>query len=190
MKSTELKEKESAHVCPHQMAFMLDNPFRRLFQNPAKMLRPYIPEGSTAMDIGCGPGFFTIDMAKLVGPKGKVVAVDLQDKMLAHVQKKARKHKVQDRIEFFRCGQDNIGYTGKADFILAFYMVHETPSPRRFLEELKTMLNEKGKILIVEPKMHVSKELFEGMVSEIKDLCFRVLDFPSKMGGRSVLISG
>ena len=91
MENTYVKENGSGHVCPHQMAFMLDNPFRRLFQNPKRMLRPYIFEGSTVMDLGCGPGFITIDMAKLAGPKGKVIAVDLQEKMLAHVEKKAKK---------------------------------------------------------------------------------------------------
>ncbi|MGD9161775.1 MAG: class I SAM-dependent methyltransferase [Desulfobacteraceae bacterium] len=188
MESNALKENQSSHVCPHQIAFMLDNPFRRLFQNPKKILKPYIADGSTAMDIGCGPGFFTIDMAKLVGPEGKVIAVDLQEKMLSHVRKKAKKHNVEDRIQFFKCEQDRIGYKQKADFILALYMVHETPSPRNLLEEMKAMINENGKIFIAEPKMHVSKEMFEDLISLTKEVGFKILDYPKKMGGRSVLI--
>lgn len=189
MENTSAKENNSGNVCPHQMAFMLDNPFRRLFQNPEKMLKSYIAEGDTVMDLGCGPGFFTIDMAKLTGPEGKVIAADLQDKMLDHVRKKAMKHGVENRIQFFKCEQEGVGFTQKVDFILAFYMIHETPSPRDLLIELKSMLNENGKILIVEPRMHVSKKIFEGMLSEIKELGFNIYGLPKKMGGRSVLIT-
>ncbi|MBN1905892.1 MAG: class I SAM-dependent methyltransferase [Deltaproteobacteria bacterium] len=181
-------ENPAGHVCPHQIAFIFDNPIRRIFQNPNKMLRPYISEGDTAIDIGCGPGFFTIEMAKLVGSSGKVIAIDLQEKMLGDVRKKAIKHHVEERIKFFQCEQDRVGLDQKADFLLAYHMVHETPSPRAFLKELKTMLNENGKILIVEPKMHVTQNAFEDMVSDIKELGFRVCDFPAKIGGRNVLI--
>ncbi|MBN1907384.1 MAG: class I SAM-dependent methyltransferase [Deltaproteobacteria bacterium] len=190
MENIVVKENKPGRICPHQIAFMLDNPIRRIFQNPVKMLRPYISEEDTAIDLGCGPGFFTIDMAKLVGPKGRVIAVDLQEKMLGHVRKKAIKHHVEERIQFFKCEQERVGLDQKADFILAYYMVHETPSPRALLAELKTMLNKGGKILIVEPKMHVTQKSFEEMISDIRELGFNVCNYPQKTGGRSVLISG
>ena len=78
------------HVCPHQISFFLDNWIRRLIQNPQKIVGPYIQAGNTVMDMGCGPGYFTIDMAKLVGPKGRVIAIDIQTKMLERVRKKAQ----------------------------------------------------------------------------------------------------
>lgn len=183
------RENTSPHICPHQIAFLLDNPIRRIFQNPKRMLKAYIAEGDTVMDLGCGPGFFTIDMAKLTGPEGKVIAVDLQEKMLGHVRKKAKRNNVEDRIQFFRCEQDRIGFDRKVDFILAYYMVHETPSPMDLLIELKSILNKNGRILIVEPKMHVSINTFNNLLSDIKGLGFDICGFPEKLGGRSVLIS-
>ena len=70
------------HICPHKFSFMLDNIFRRRLQHPRKIVGEYLRPGDTVIDLGCGPGFFTIDMAKVVGPTGKVIAVDLQRSML------------------------------------------------------------------------------------------------------------
>lgn len=187
MPSNTLTERNSPHVCPHQIAFFLDNWFRRLIQNPKKILGLYISTGDTVMDMGCGPGFFTIDMAKMVGPNGRVIAVDLQEKMLSHVRKKATRHGVDDRITYHQCPSDRIGFDDKADFILAFYMIHETPDPKGFLEETKTLLKDKGKILVVEPKMHVSQELFEEMLTDAENVGLKAVDFPKSLGGRSVL---
>ncbi len=69
---------EQGSVCPAELAGSLDNRMRRLLQNPLKILRPYVQEGMTALDVGCGPGFFTLPMAQLVGSSGRVIAADLQ----------------------------------------------------------------------------------------------------------------
>jgi ubiquinone/menaquinone biosynthesis C-methylase UbiE len=86
-KMTEAGNREGSgnhgHVCPHRAAFILDNWIRRLFQNPVKIVGEYVKEGDTVIDFGCGPGFFSIPLARLVGEKGKVFAVDLQEEMLA-----------------------------------------------------------------------------------------------------------
>ena len=178
----------SPHVCPHTISFFLDNWFRKLIQNPKKIAGPYIKKGDTVVDIGCGPGFFSIEMAKLVGKNGKVIAVDLQEKMIAHVKKKAAKHGMLDRMEFHQCDADRIGLNQKADFILAFYMIHETPSPLRFLEEARGMLKNGGQILVVEPKMHVSKSIFAQMLQDAEKAGLKAMAFPPKKGGRSVLL--
>lgn len=178
----------SPHVCPHTISFFLDNWFRKLIQNPKKIMGPYIKKGDTVIDIGCGPGFFSIEMAKLVGKNGKVIAVDLQEKMIAHVKKKAAKHDMQNRMEFHQCDANAIGLNRKADFILAYYMIHETPSPLHFLEEARGMLKDGGKMLVVEPKMHVSKSIFAQMLQEAEQAGLKAMDFPPKKGGRSVLL--
>ena len=179
---------ETPHVCPHQFAFFLDNGFRRLIQNPKRIVGPYIQEGDTVIDMGCGPGYFTIDMAKMVGPEGRVVAVDIQAKMLEWVRKKARKHAVAERIDYHRAGADPIALTPiKADFILAFYMIHEVPDMIHILKELKTLLNNRGKILAVEPKMHVSQAGFKTMLGHAEEIGLKAVDFPKRAGGRSVV---
>ena len=179
----------SRHVCPHKFAFILDNWIRRLIQNPAKILAGYIQPGATVMDIGCGPGFFTIEMARMVGPEGKVIAIDLQPEMLASTLKKAARKGLSDRIITHQCAADRIGFDQAADFILAYYMVHETPGPAAFLAEVKTMLKKNGRLLIVEPRMHVSKTAFTNMLAEAEKTGLKAEDFPSKKGGYSALLS-
>ncbi len=182
----------SAHVCSHKMAFMLNNWVRKLIQKPNRIVGEYISEGDTVVDLGCGPGFFSIEMAKITGPKGKVFAVDLQEEMLAYTKKKAAKKKVSNRLHYHKCETDRVGLEmgedEKADFMLAYYMIHETPDPAAFLQEVKSLLKDGGKFLVVEPKMHVSQQLYEEMIEQAKEAGFKVLDHPSKKGGRSVLL--
>lgn len=184
-----MHKKNNDKVCPHTMAFILDNFIRRWFQNPKKIVGEYIQAGDTVIDLGCGPGFFTIDMAKMVGENGCVIAVDLQEKMLANVKKKALKHGLSERIAYHLCDSHAIGLNRKADFVLAVYMVHETPDPRAFLSEVKKLLKTGAKFLVVEPGFHVGQKQFDFMVKDAVAIGFRVIDFPKKKGGKSVLLT-
>jgi len=178
-------------VCSHTHAFFLDNFFRRIIQNPKKIVGEYIAEGDTVIDLGCGPGYFSIDMARMVGSSGKVIAVDLQKEMLEKTQGKAKRLSLEDRIIFHNCPQDKIGLNGdmKADFILAYYMVHETPDHFKFLTEVKTLLKEQGKFLLVEPRFHVSKKQFQQIARDVENAGFKILGSPPKKGGHSLLLS-
>jgi len=181
--------KQNNRVCPHTIAFFLNNPLRRIIQNPRKIVGPYIKPGDTVIDLGCGPGFFTIDMAQIVGATGQVIAVDLQPQMLTHVNRKALKKGVSDRITLHRCGPDSLELTAKADFILAFYMVHETPDPANFLNEVRALLKEGGLFLVIEPRFHVKGPEFEAMVNLASQTGFEIVDRPRKKGGHSALLS-
>jgi ubiquinone/menaquinone biosynthesis C-methylase UbiE len=188
MSDTLTMEKTKGHVCPHQISFMLDNWFRRLIQHPKKIAWEYIKNGDTVFDMGCGPGYFSIDLAKMVGETGKVFAVDLQESMLIRVKKKALRHGVSQRMVFHQCHASRIGLNQKADFILAYYMIHETPDPKAFFTEIRSMLTTNGKLLVVEPRMHVSQEMFESMVENAESAGLKAIDFPKGKGGRSVLL--
>lgn len=120
----------SPHVCPHQFAFFLDNWIRRWLQPSAHIVGEYIHPGDTVLDIGCGPGFFTFDMARLVGPEGHLYAIDLQAAMLARVERKAQRKGLAGRISLHQCQPERLGLAVQADFALAYYMIHETPSSR------------------------------------------------------------
>jgi len=163
-------------VCPVEIAGGLDNRIRRLFQNPHNILIRYIQDGMTVLDLGCGPGFFSIATAEMVGVSGKVIAVGLQEGMLSEVRNKIRKTKIEKRIKLHKCEESKIGVSDKVDFLLAFYMVHEVPNQESLFKEIKSILKPDGKALIVEPKFHVSKKAFEETEKVVKKLGFEVID--------------
>ncbi|MBK9392138.1 MAG: methyltransferase domain-containing protein [Bacteroidetes bacterium] len=78
------------YVCPATYAGSLDNFLRRMMHKPEKILSPFLKEGMTALDMGCGPGFFTVDLARLVGDGGRVIAADLQQEMLDKMFRKGK----------------------------------------------------------------------------------------------------
>ena len=158
MTSPSLSSSGHHGVCHWWLAYTFDNPVRRLIHKPQKILGNYVKEGMTVMDLGCGMGHFSIGMAGLVGSTGKVIAVDLQQKMLDIMSRRSRRAGLDDRIIPHLCRADAIDIDESVDFILAFWMVHEVPDQNQFFNQLKSLLAAKGKILIAEPKMHVTAE--------------------------------
>jgi Methylase involved in ubiquinone/menaquinone biosynthesis len=172
-------DSERNRVCPVELANSLDNRIRRWLQNPQKILAPYIKEGMTVLDIGCGPGFFSIEMAKMVGRSGKVISADLQEGMLQKLGNKIKGTELEERIKLVKCDKDKINISERVDFILAFFMVHEVPDKNSFFKELKNILNEKGQFLIVEPKLfHVSQKEFELTIKLAENNGFKIYQGP------------
>jgi 2-polyprenyl-3-methyl-5-hydroxy-6-metoxy-1,4-benzoquinol methylase len=155
-------DNERNRVCPVGLAASLESKVRRWLQDPHKILLPFVREGMTVLDIGCGPGFFSTELAKMVGGTGKVVAADLQDGMLRKLSLKIRGTELEERIHLVKCERDEINILEKIDFGLAFWIVHEVPNKQSFFKQLKAILNKKARILLVEPKLfHVSRKEFE-----------------------------
>lgn len=149
------------HVCPWWLAVTFDNPLRRFIHNPDKIFNGWLSSGQTAIDLGCGMGYFSIALARRVGDTGRVIAVDLQDKMLQAVQRRATKAGLAARLQLQRCQPETLNLQVQADFILAFWMVHEVPDTRRFLQEVRAALKPDGRFLLVEPLLHVSAANFQ-----------------------------
>ena len=175
-------------VCPVERAGHLDNRIRRWLQNPHKILRPYIKEGITVLDLGCGPGFFSIDIAQMVGKSGQVIASDLQEGMLQKVKDKIKGTELEERITLHKCEENKIGVSEHVDFVLLFYMVHEVPNKEEFFKEIGTLLNPNGQVLIVEPSFHVSKSAFEETVRKAKDLGFTIIEGPKVFFSKTVIL--
>ncbi|MGD8306969.1 MAG: class I SAM-dependent methyltransferase [Ignavibacteria bacterium] len=166
-------KEDKNRVCPVELSRSLDTKMRRWLQNPKKILAPYVKEGMRVLDFGCGPGFFTIWMAEVVGEKGKVIAADLQLGMLEKLRDKISGTSLSERIQAVKCDKDNINVNEKVDFILAFYVVHEVPEKENLFTSLKNILNDDGKVLVVEPKLfHVSKKEFALTISKAEKAGF------------------
>ena len=168
-------EQERNRVCPVELSGSLDNKLRRWLQNPYKIVAPYVKEGMIVLDVGCGPGFFSIEMAKLVGPGGKVISADLQEGMLRELGNKIRGTELEERIKRVKCDQDKINVSDTVEFILAFYMVHEVPDKNSFFKQLFSVLSKQGQFLLIEPKLfHVSQREFEVTTRVAENNGFRI----------------
>gem|GEM_PF-284771 len=167
------------HVCPRWLCFTFDNRIRRLLQDPDRIMNSFIQPGDTVVDVGPGIGFFTIPMARLVGDGGRVIAVDIQEKMLKALLERAHKAGVSNRIRTVLAGPVSLNVTVSADFMLAFWMAHEVPDQERFFAELHAILKEGGRFLLAEPKLHVVKTQFDRSVSLAQTSGFELLDRPA-----------
>jgi ubiquinone/menaquinone biosynthesis C-methylase UbiE len=172
-------ENTKNRVCPVGLANSLNSKVRRLLQNPRKILSPYVREGMIVLDVGCGPGFFSLELAKMVGRTGRVIAADLQNGMLQKLGSRIRGTELQERIQLVKCERDKLNVSEKIDFGLAFWMVHEVPGKESFFRELKAILNERAQILMVEPKLfHVSRKEFAATVTLAEQAGFVVIPGP------------
>jgi ubiquinone/menaquinone biosynthesis C-methylase UbiE len=175
-------------VCPVERAGILDYRIRRWLQDPQKILRPYIEEGMTVLDIGCGPGFFSIDVAQMVGPSGRVIASDLQEGMLQKLRDKIQGTELEERITLRKCEEDKVGVSVNVDFVLAFYMVHEVPNPKKFFREIKSILKPNGQVLIVEPPFRVSKRAFEETIRKARDAGLKPVEGPKVLLSKTAIL--
>jgi len=163
------------------VGYLLVSPFRRLLHSPEEILRPFVATGMTVLDIGSAMGFFTLPLARMVGPNGKVLAVDIQEKMLQSLQKRAHKAKVSDRIITRVCMPTSLGlggFDGTFDFAIAFAVVHEVPDVRSFFSDVFQSLKPGARCLIAEPKGHVSAHEFEQSLAAAEQMGFSVAGNP------------
>jgi ubiquinone/menaquinone biosynthesis C-methylase UbiE len=177
------------YVCPAEFAGSLDNSLRKLVHDPCKILSPFISKGMTVLDLGCGPGYFTLAISELAGDTGMVVAADIQQAMLEKVQKKIIKARSAPKIRLHKCDTDKLGIAEKIDFVLAFWIIHEVPDQERLFGELKSLLNRGGKIFIIEPKWHVTERSFNNMLDRTAKAGFEIVATPKVFFSRSVVLA-
>jgi SAM-dependent methyltransferase len=170
-------------VCPWWIGYLLLSPVRRwLGQDPIKILSPYIREGMTVLEPGPGMGFFTLPLAELVGASGRVIAVDVQPKMIEALERRAAKAGVADRIDARVTSGKTMGISdleGKVDFTLAFAMVHEFPDAGHFFAEVAQASKPKARVLLAEPRGHVGKEAFAAEVAVAATTGLEVIEHPT-----------
>ncbi len=178
-------------VCPFWIGYLLSSPIRKLWHNPEKILEPYINQGMKVVDIGCAMGFFSLPLAKMVGQNGKVISVDIQEKMLRFLEKRARRAGLLDRIETHVCSENSFcldNFNGEIDFALAFAVVHEIPDPLFFFSEVYRALKSEGKLLMAEPKGRMSEKQFAVSIRIAKGYGFEIIDKPQIRGARAALL--
>jgi SAM-dependent methyltransferase len=172
----------SHRVCPWWLGYILASPIRRLLQgDPEKILEPYVREGMTVLEPGPGMGFFTLPLARRVGPTGRVVAVDIQPKMIASLKRRVERAGLLDRVDARVVAPDTMGLTGLAgavDFTLAFALVHELPGVEPFFAEIARASKPGASLLFAEPAGHVKPADFEAELQAAAKAGFHVAEHP------------
>ena len=179
-----------AHVCPWWFVRSFDNPIRRRFQDPEQMFGTFVRPGMHVLDVGCGAGFNTEGLARLVGPDGLVAAVDLQPRMLEMTKQRLERGGLSARAELIQASAHDLGLgtQRRFGFAVAFWMVHEVPDLDRLFEQLRSVLADGASLLVTEPKLHVRRHAFEVSVEAAIRAGFQLRDRPPIALSRSVLL--
>ena len=164
------------HLCPWWGGYFIDHRIRRWLHQPERLLAPFVSRGMTVLDFGCGMGFTSIAMAKLVGEDGGVISVDLQPQMLNTLANRARRAGVAERIRTHVCEKNSVGLDEAIDFALAFWSAHEVPDLDRLLGEVHACLVPGAKFLIIEPRGHVTPQDMGEMSETAERIGFEVLE--------------
>ena len=120
-------------------------------ENPDKAIQALgLKQGMTAADVGAGTGYFTVRMAKLVGPEGKVYACDIQQQMLEMLRKRLRAEKIEN-VELVRgTVTDPMLPQAGMDLILMVDVYHELSEPQAMLRKMKDALAPNGRLVLLE----------------------------------------
>jgi ubiquinone/menaquinone biosynthesis C-methylase UbiE len=97
-------------------------------------------------------GFFTLDLAGMVGPAGRVIAVDIQPKMLDRLKRRLSRAGLLDRVEIRLAQPESMGLgdcSGAVELAFLFYMVHEVPNPAGLFGEVAQALKPGGAVLLM-----------------------------------------
>lgn len=140
------------------------------------------------MDVGPGQGFFSIPMAKMVGENGRVIAIDIQKKMLDILEHRAQKENVADRILFKLVSVTNYGINSEVDFALAFWMVHEVPDKKALLQSIYDSMKHGKQFLVAEPYLHVTNRMMEETVKTAQGVGFTLINRPKIFFSRAALL--
>jgi SAM-dependent methyltransferase len=168
-------------ICPWWLGYILACPLRRLLQDPVVIVKPYVREGMTVLEPGPGMGFFTREMARQVGASGRVIAVDVQPRMIAGLKRRLAKAGLLERTDARLASSDSLGLQDmheKVDFALAMAVVHEMPSSGRFFAEVAKAMKPGATLLLAEPYGHVTKAAFEAELQDAAAAGLEVIGRP------------
>ncbi len=146
-------------------AFFLDNPIRRWLEQPKELTKLLaLAPTDVVIDFGCGPGFFTIDLAKNVQT---VIAIDISSQMLQKVQKKAAKHHINN-IRFLQSDGASLQLNNASvDLVLLVTVYHEVGETETVLSQFSRVLKPSGRLVVVEV---IKKGVFPGPPVQVPEV--------------------
>jgi ubiquinone/menaquinone biosynthesis C-methylase UbiE len=132
-------------------AAWLERPEREDEEQPSKAIRALgIKPGQVVADVGAGSGYYTVRLAKQVGELGRVYATDVQPEMIAILQQRLSRERI-DNVELVQSTEVNPRLPeGRFDLILMVDVYHELSRPQEVLRKLRTALKPDGRIVLIE----------------------------------------
>ena len=182
-----------AHRCPVWMHHLLANPLRKLVEAPEKLVGPHVRPGMTVLEPGCGFGFFSLPMAQMVGPGGKLLCVDVEPEAVARLRRRAEKAGLSARIEARLCSPKSLGldeWRGRVDLVTVIHALHEFEDVPGFLAQAGSLLKPDGRMLVIEPKGHVSPQAFSEELAVCRSVGFREVPYDGAPKNRLIALLG
>ena len=142
---------------PAPLRDLLDHPVRMRYRDPVATLGPFgLGPGETVLDLGCGTGTFTVEMARQVGGEGRVHAVDIQASMVEAARARVESAGFASRVDFHHCGAYRLPLERHSvDVAVAIGALSEMPQPLSALEELRRVLKPSGRLAVSEEMPHI-----------------------------------
>jgi ubiquinone/menaquinone biosynthesis C-methylase UbiE len=140
-----------APTMSHEAAEWLVRPEREKEENAARMLAELgLEPGETACDVGAGNGYHTLEMAKMVSPGGRAIAVDIQPEMLTMLRERAAAKALTNVETVLGDVADPKLPPGACDLVLLVDVYHELDDPAAMLAHFRRALSKKGELVLVE----------------------------------------
>ncbi|MBN1665356.1 MAG: class I SAM-dependent methyltransferase [Deltaproteobacteria bacterium] len=152
------------HIFPWWAGYFLLNPLRKRRLDPCALLGPHVKAGMAILDAGCAMGFFSLPLAQMTGPAGRVFCVDPQQRMLDVLAKRAAKKGLSDIIVVRPCTFTSLrvdDLAGRIDLALVFGVLHEVRDKKAFIYDIATTLKPGGRFIFGEPHVLSQSEFDE-----------------------------
>jgi 2-polyprenyl-3-methyl-5-hydroxy-6-metoxy-1,4-benzoquinol methylase len=178
----------SAHWLDHLCCWRL----RRIFHNPKRILADFVKPGMTALDVGFGNGYYSIGMARMVGARGRVIAVETDQEKVETLQRKVTASGLGHRIEVRWCRAGDLAagdLTGQVDFALALFVVHHADNIAALMTAVRHALKPKGTFLVIEPSHHAADSYCRSVESAARTAGLSVAGHPKIIRTWTVLLT-
>ena len=166
--------------------------FRRFLHSPRWILGEYVKPGITVLDVGCGTGFFSIGMAKIIGSDGRIVSVDPDTEAIESLTQRAAELGLSQRIETRICTDHELNvddFAGRVDFAVGGYVVHEAADASKLFADVYAALKPEGRFLMIEPRHHGSAPERGASESAAQQAGFTIADRPRIMWDWAVMFA-
>jgi predicted methyltransferase len=129
----------------------MTSPARDAWQKPDQVVAALgLKKGETACDIGSGPGYFTLRLARAVGPTGFVYAIDVEARMLQNLRERLERARVRNVAPVLALSDDPLLPPGVCDVVLVVDTYHFFPNRGAYLERLRRSLKPRGRIVNID----------------------------------------